>query len=490
MRPSGRYFVILGAMRTGSNLLEKTFEQLGDTVCYGEVFNPGFISGPRKKDVLGYTVKQRDADPIGFLEQLIAVEPDKITGLRLFAGHSRKVLEYVLRDPRCIRIILTRDPLDSFISLKIARKTDQWMLRNPRRRMETRIDFDLMEFERYRTKQSDHYAWIEGKLKRFGMHAHRVDYADLGDHAVLQRLAEQIGSTGTVPSARPILKQNPTSRAAKVQNYAEMCAALDLPPEQDTDHVSNLTDIFVPRPVCPDGFPVAYAPVFGTAFEPMISLLHRIEVRDFGRPRILAPDLIDRAHRSALYTSPLPSEVQAISMVSHPFQRLHAAFLREMFGPGWNFSSLRKALVRTHGPMPAPRGLQRRPEAYTPEQRQIHFAGFLDMVEAALRHDPGTSLQAEWRPQVDILGDHLKTTRIVRIFRQERFEEAIEWITGKMSLPGFPPGQIKGIAQTGRQKLIPIDDFVTPDLTAKVMHLHAQDFEAFEYPQMPELPKE
>ncbi len=464
-------------MRTGSNLLERTLGQLGDTVCYGEAFNPGFISGPRKSEVLGYTMPMRDADPIGFLEHMIAAEPSRIAGFRIFQDHNPKVMEYILRDPRCTRIILTRDLLDSYISLKIARKTDQWMLSNARRRTTAQMRFDAGQFADFCLKRETYLAWLDDQLSANGSDAIRIDYADLKNQTMLQDLASCIGSSGKIPIAAPILRQNPESRAAKVENYAEMCAALGLPVEEIPPEEST-GQIFYPH-----GFGAAYASVPGNALEPMITLLHRIEVRDFGRDRLAPAELLINAHECAIYTSEPPSDLPVITMVSDPFRRLHSIFVNEVFGQGWHFSDVRKALSDRHGEMPPRKGLVNGRAKYPAELHQQHFGGFLDLVAEALQNDDRSSVPPEWRAQAELIDEYRSRTELAQVFKHEKFAEAANWLTDQMGLDRFPRGQINGMRQAGQKSLLPIHDVAVPELTKAVMDLHPEDYTRFGYQQ-------
>ncbi|MEO1611677.1 MAG: nodulation protein NodH, partial [Pseudomonadota bacterium] len=111
-----RYFAILGAMRTGSNLLERTLNDYDGLVGLGELFNPAFIGGPEKTEAFGWTLEARNRDPLGFLEAVIAAHPGETPGFRIFNGHDGRVLDHVVRDADCARILLTRDHLDSHLS--------------------------------------------------------------------------------------------------------------------------------------------------------------------------------------------------------------------------------------------------------------------------------------------------------------------------------------------------------------------------------------
>lgn len=485
MTTSRPYFAILGAMRTGSNLLEKTLEELGDTVCYGEAFNPAFVSGPRKDQVLGFDLARRKADPFGFLNAMIVSDPDRIAGFRIFQGHDRAMLEHVLADPACKRIILSRDPLESYVSLKIARATDQWLLRNPRRRTMARIHFDAAEFAEYSARLAAHYNWLDATLLEQGQSAIRITYADLSDHTKLQAVARQIGSSGIVPAQAPTLRQNPESLALKVENYAEMCEILGIEPEAPPQAPAAGPA----APMRPDGFPIAYAPIAGCAFVPVVTALHRIEIRDFARPKLTPGELYDRALRGVLYP-PLdpksgPERPSAFTMVCDPFQRLHAAFVDEMFGPGWRFSAIRRALISEHGGMPPPKGLTSGRADYPQDLHQLHFAAFLQIVAEALHGQGAFPLIAEWMTQSHLFDLHADTTDLTQIFRYDAFDEAVCWLTDLMELPRFPPGQINGMRQAEQQTLLPIQDVQTPALSALVAELYADDYDRFDFARLP-----
>ena len=123
-----RSFVILAAMRTGSNFLEASLNAVPDVTSHGEAFNPSFIGFPDQQDILGVTRSTRDARPAMLLDK-IAQAPG-LNGFRFFPGHDPRVLPQLLSDARCAKIILSRNPVESYVSLSIARETDQW---RPRR---------------------------------------------------------------------------------------------------------------------------------------------------------------------------------------------------------------------------------------------------------------------------------------------------------------------------------------------------------------------
>ena len=471
-----RYFAILAAMRTGSNLLEKTLETLGDTDCYGEAFNPAFISRPGTSEVLGHTVASRDADPLGFLERMISARPDRITGFRIFADHNRSVMRRLLADPRCTRILLIRDPLDSWVSLQIARKTGQWMLRDPSRRRTAKIRFDAADYEEFAAQREMDLDWLKARLAKHGMRAIRVDYRALTDRNCLQEIVCAIGSGCMVPAEPPILRQNPVELADKVENHAEMCAYLGVeparcrrppPPEER-------------RAICPEGFPVGYIPIPGLGFAPAIALMHRIEVCRFTRARLPTPELLARAAAGTLYP-PTPHGISAFTVVCHPLVRAHAAFMFECFGPGWRASALRRDLANLHGPMPSRRALAHGTEPYPAARHRAHFTAFLDCVADALRGAGPHPLIDAWVPQAAYVDRHRTGDGTLKIFRHEDFTNAAQWLTAQTGCPPLPPGQITGIRKTGQQRQLSVADFETPEILDQVRKLYAGDFDRFGY---------
>lgn len=471
-----RYFAIIAAMRTGSNLLEKTLAALGDTDCYGEAFNPAFISHPRAGEVLGCDLQARDADPLDFLESMVASRPNRIAGFRIFRDHNERVLNFVLSDPRCTKIVLTRDPLESWVSLQIAQKTGQWMLRDPRRRRTAKIRFDGGEFDRFATRQREQLEWVEDRLAWYGKIAIRLDYRDLTNRTVLQEAARAIGSGGTVPRDPPILRQNPERFCEKVENYSDMCDYLGIVPDLAAPTMPETS----PRMLRPEGFAAGYAPIPGPALAPAIALMHRIEVRDFGRENLPLPELLARAETRSLQASQ-QKDSPVFTVTCHPLLRAHAALVHECFGPGWRASELRQELVQQYGPMPTRRALAHQTDAYSSDLHRTHFSAFLDRIADALAGSGQTHVIPEWVPQSDLLDRHHCGQASVETFHHEEFCGAARWLTEQMNLQPLPPGQIAGICKTGQESLLSPDDIVTPEIEAKVRNLYAADFERFDY---------
>ena len=126
------YFVVFAEMRTGSNFLEANLNAFDGLACHGEAFNPHFIGYPNRSEILGVT--QADArcrSRCGCSTQDPAAEGRRAGRFPVLSTTTiRACWTRALADPRCAKIILTRNPVDSYVSRKIAAATGQWKLTN------------------------------------------------------------------------------------------------------------------------------------------------------------------------------------------------------------------------------------------------------------------------------------------------------------------------------------------------------------------------
>lgn len=120
-------FVVFAEMRTGSNFLEANLNAFAGIKCHGEAFNPHFIGYPNTTQILGVDQATRDAEPADLL-RAIRSDPAGLGGFRYFHDHDPRILDTVLEDRNMAKIILTRNPVESYVSWKIAQATGQWKL--------------------------------------------------------------------------------------------------------------------------------------------------------------------------------------------------------------------------------------------------------------------------------------------------------------------------------------------------------------------------
>lgn len=483
------YFVIFGAMRTGSNLLERTLAELGDTMCFGEAFNPSFVGGPNRAELLGWDVAARDADPAGFLAAMREEGGARLPGFRIFEGHAPELTRTLLADPDCRRIILRRDPLQSYLSLKAAQETGQWMLRNPARRIVQRVPFVGVEFDTYRDRLLAHYRWLEAEMRRAGTDALLLDYAELQDRDVLERVARHIGSMGQIPEVQPILRQNPEHLADRVTNYDEMCDWLGLNPEpRRTVALPDSIAILLCRQA-----PLALAPLAGPGEEAGLSLLYRLARRSFGAPSLSYAQLLDPVARGTVFhaglsTGNLKPELTGrtlITVICHPLVRLHGLFQGELFGKDWFTSVIRRRLVGMHGGIPSPREMAEGTKTLETPRHAAAFASFLDLVDAARGGQGDVPDRAAWHPQATLLDTYRKHAQIGAVVPLETLGTFAGRLAADLGVPALPQKHLDVFIARAMGEHLGISDVMTPEILARVEQIHAADFERFGYALRP-----
>ena len=222
-----RSFVIFAEMRTGSNLLEATLNAVKGVTCFGEAFNPYMMGWPDKNEMLGVTRAEREADPLALLARLTG-RPGHLAGFRYFHDHDPRVLDPIIADRRCAKIVLTRNPLDSYVSTRLAWETNQWKLNETETPIPARITFDGEEFRAMLAATEAFRLDLVARLQATGQSAFWLGYEDLRDADVMTGLLHWLGRTDLdrVEPARDQVPQNPQELARKVANFDAMQADL------------------------------------------------------------------------------------------------------------------------------------------------------------------------------------------------------------------------------------------------------------------------
>jgi hypothetical protein len=221
-------FVMVGMMRSGSNLLERQLGGLADVRCHGELFNPAFVGLDvmQGKEQQGYTresVDQRNEDELGFVKKLDAACDRPIMGLRLFLDHSPQMTARLLYDPAVKKIVLSRHLLESYVSLLLARETDVWMTtKEPVKRADP-VKVEINKLINYALRQSLYYNDILSVLQQTGQSYRMIDYSEMNELEMLNDLAAFIGSKHRLAKVeQPLKKQNPGKLEDKVVEFAKL----------------------------------------------------------------------------------------------------------------------------------------------------------------------------------------------------------------------------------------------------------------------------
>lgn len=240
------YFVIFAGMRTGSNLLEEKLAGLRGVETHGELFNPHFIGNPSQTTLKGKSQKERDADPVGFLDSVVRAAKG-LPGFRLFRDHDPRMIEHVLNDRRAAKILLSRNPLESFVSLKIAQKTGQWWMGDARDAKVARMTFDAEDFARFMSEHSEAERLVRRTLQITGQTGFEISYEDLSDADVIAGAARFLGADPADGPAKSKAKvQNPSALSDKVTNFRAMKTALGELDPLGTDRWPNFEPPYLP----------------------------------------------------------------------------------------------------------------------------------------------------------------------------------------------------------------------------------------------------
>ena len=404
--PAFDCFVIFADMRTGSNFLETALNSVEGVTCHGEAYNPAFVGYPKRTDLLGFDRARREAAPLD-LWSAIRRAPG-LNGFRFFHDHDPRMIEPLLADRRCAKIILTRNPVESYVSLKIARTTGQWKLGDARHRKSAVAEFDTAEFEAHLAASQDFQLRLLRGLQISGQTAFYIDHDDLSDLPVLNGLLAFLGIRQRL-AALPegIVRQNPEAIAEKVTNFAAMEASLA---RIDRFNLSR-TPNFEPRrgPNIPSFVAAAGA---GLLFQPIRSAPDGAITRwlaEIGEAG-LHPAFDQKSLRQWKRGHP---GHRSFTVLRHPLARAHHAFVTTILSG--KYAEIRETLRRLWKlPLPA-----KVAEPLSPEQHAAAFAGFLRFLKANLSGQTSIRVDPTWASQTAVIQGFAQFTLPDRILREE-----------------------------------------------------------------------
>ncbi|QPH55852.1 nodulation protein NodH [Pontivivens ytuae] len=482
-----RFFTIFGVMRTGSNLLQRTLDQFPDLLCHGELFNPAFIGRVKDDEAFGFTIARRDADPDGLIDAVVADSPETLVGFRLFDGHDPRVEQGVLARPDAGKIILTRDPLDSYISLKIARETDQWMLGKTRARRSARVRFDMDEFRDYRSRTADYYARVERTLQLSGEAAFRVRFDDVTDLEVVNGLAKWLGSAHQLDSIEEtIQRQNPGPIEEKVLNFEEMEDALrsDGGVHQtggsSGQRAANLRFMRQSKTL-----PLLYAAIPGTRSDKVLRWIHGIDGGDDTRADIRDGALFGQPqNRRALQDwLGVHADTLCFTTVAHPLARAHDAFLSRILDTqDEGYPRIRSHAESEYGMhVPDAESIAGADRArltamgYDVEAHRRAFAAFLDFVRANLAGRTPMRIDGLWAPQHDFVEGFGTAVTLGLILREDDLLSGAAYIKRRFGLDRVRNAALKE-APSG---LFDLSEIWTQELEDAARAIYPRDFAQF-----------
>lgn len=450
MAQKKEYFVVFAEMRTGSNFLEASLNEFSDLTCYGEAYNQHFVGHHNKDELFGVDLAQREISPMTLIERM-KENTEGLPGFRFFNDHDPRVMAHVLADPACAKIILTRNPLDSYVSLKIAAQTGQWKLSDMKQRRSAKVTFELDEFlSHLEAKQAFQLDILNG-LQVSGQTAFYIAYEDIGDVDVLNGLAKFIGSADQIDSTpKSIKKQNPSDFEDKVTNYDVMVRDL-----ASIDHFAlSRTPNFEPRrgPGVPGFYLAADAPLLFIPIPagPSVSVIEWMAALDGVAAEELHTKLSQKSLRQWKRANP---GHRAFTVLRHPLARAHDIFCRHIVPKNNDkYSDPRRVMRNKYGVAVPNKGDL---SDYTQTEHRAAFASFLQFLKGNLAGQTSIRIDIAWASQSAILEGAAQVALPDMVFREEGLEAELAHLSG---LLGLPEVKITPEAEVGPHSLSDIYD--------------------------------
>ena len=455
-------FVVLAGMRTGSNFLEANLNAMPGVTCNGEVFNPAFIGKKDQLEMLGFSLPAREADPLALLRKLRDGTPG-LSGFRFFHDHDPRVLAEVLADTSCAKVILTRNPLESYVSLRIARETGQWKLGDGKALKSAKVKFEPREFEMHLDQMQAFLGVITGALQRSGQAAFQLDYTDLQDVSVLNGLARYLGVDAELTASDGALKkQNPASLFEKVTNPAEMEAALarldPFAPGQAASFEARRSP-GIPSFIAADAAGLLYMPMRGGSDAALSSWLAGFGsvTGDFSQKSLRQWKRGRPGHRS-------------FTVLRHPLDRAYAAFEARVISG--DMPELRGLLSRSYKVDLPQVGM----EFADTDAHRAAFMGFLRFLKLNLGGQTGFRVDVHWASQTAVLQGFAQFQGPDHVLREDRLAEGLAYLAAEVGVD-CPPVQCTAVTA-----LAPL---YNADVEAAARDAYTRDYMGFGFSDWP-----
>ncbi|MEN9408164.1 MAG: hypothetical protein RL216_138 [Pseudomonadota bacterium] len=406
-------------MRTGSNFLEANLNALPGVTCHGEAFNPVFIGRKDQTEFLGVTLAQREQDPALLLRRMRERTPG-LSGFRYFHDHDPRIFDLVMDDPRCAKIVLTRNPLESYVSLKIAQATGQWKLTNPKNLKQAKARFDAADFIEHLDDLQQFQLRLLRALQSRGQTAFYIDYDDIPDLDVLNGLAAFLGVDGRLEKVDDSLTvQNPEPLGDKVANPAQMELALA---KLDRFNLSRTPNFEPRRPAAIPGYvasavaPMIFLPVKGAPQQPILDWF-----------TALGPVEGDFTHKTLRQWKRAHPGHRAFTVLRHPLDRAHRAFWALEHGA--LLPEQRTILERVHQVV-----LPKKGATLDRATRHASFLAFLRFLKRNLSGQTGFRTDAAWASQTAILQGFGNFQPPDLILREETLVEGLAFVAAELGI--------------------------------------------------------
>ncbi|MEL6617403.1 MAG: nodulation protein NodH [Pseudomonadota bacterium] len=430
------YFVVFAEMRTGSNFLESNLNAIPGIHCHGEAFNPHFLGYPKTETILGISQAARDDDPKRLLREIR--KADGMVGFRYFHDHDPRVFDKIVDDPKCAKIVLTRNPADSYVSWKIAQATGQWKLTDAKARKDGKAEFVADEFAAHLTALQEFQVTLLNRLQVSGQTAFYIAYEDLQSVDVMNGLAAWLGVAGRLEALDKNLKvQNPASLSEKVSNFGQMqdaLAGVDRFNLTRTPNFEPRRGAAVPTYFASATQPLVYLPIRGGVDDPVVDWMRAL---DGGNDPITKQSQNDLRN----WMRDHPGH-RSFAVLRHPLERAHHVFCSRILNIGkGGYGGIRTTLTKRYNlPLPTdPAG-----GSYDKVAHRGAFAAFLAFLKANLAGQTAVRVDPDWASQVKTVEGFAEFVLPDRLVRQDRLEAELGEVLASAGITDAPSAPAAG----------------------------------------------
>ncbi|MEL6806817.1 MAG: nodulation protein NodH [Pseudomonadota bacterium] len=427
------YFVVFAEMRTGSNFLEANLNAFEGLACHGEAFNPHFIGYPKRDSLLDVTQAVRDDQPRRLLRAI--KQTPELSGFRYFHDHDPRVFNQVMNDPKCAKIVLTRNPVDSYVSWKIAQVTGQWKLTDAKARKGAKAQFDADEFNAHLSALQTFQVTLLNRLQVSGQTAFYVAYEDLQNLDVMNGLAAWLGIDDRLDGLDKNLKvQNPSALSEKVSNFGQMSQALAAVDQFNLTRTPNFEPrrgAAVPTYVASTHAPLVYLPIRGGGQDPVVGWLKALDRAHGGKPvtKQSQNDLREWMHAHPGHRS--------FSVLRHPLTRAHAVFCHRILNTGQGgYGGIRTTLTKRYK-MDLP--IEAADPGFGKVEHRAAFVQFLTFLKPNLAGQTAIRVDADWASQVKTVEGFAEFVLPDRLIRQEVLAVELAQLAEAVGVKDVPP---------------------------------------------------
>jgi hypothetical protein len=412
-------FVIFAEMRTGSNYLEATLNDLPDLNCLGEVYNPTFVGHHNTFEMHGIDMNRREEKPLDLLDAILGNAGDALPGFRFFHDHDPRVLDRILPDPRIAKVILTRNPLESYVSRRIATETGQWRLTDMKHQKSAKVEFRLWEFESMLEDLQSFQIRLQRGLQTTGQAAFYIRYEDINDVEVVNGLARFLGSSHALEATNTKLKkQNPSDLSQKVENYDHMVRSLAKLDRFDLSRTPNFEPArhaAVPGFVLLPETGLMFMPIRGAAVDPIRDWMAALD--GIGTDQLLT-GLKQKDIRQWMRKHP---GHRSFTVLRHPLERAYHVFnscILPADRPA--YANIRRVLKNRYN-LPIPKdGLI---PGYYADQHKEAFIAFLNFLKGNLAGQTSMKVEQIFASQTALIQGMANFALPDRILREEELIE-------------------------------------------------------------------